>query len=259
MKDLFSMEGKTVVLTGGSGYLGSALAMGLLDYGSAVAVADITEKSSGDENASERLHRIRCDLSDTGSIRAMLEEAHRLMGRTDVLVNCGVYGAGYGAGNQIEWMSDADWLRGLDGAVGTAFRCIREVIPYMEKAGGGAIVNFGSMYGIVSPDFRIYGDNPSRNPPNYGSGKAAVIQLTKYAAAQLADKNIRVNCVSPGPFPAPANQTDRDFLRQLEGKTMLGRVGRAEEIVGAVLLLSSGAGSFMTGSNIVVDGGWTAW
>jgi len=263
MKDLFSMGGKVVVITGGAGYLGSAMVEGLLEFGAAVVVGDIVEKNPEEivKNGKTygKLYSVVCDISSTDSIRQLFKKAKDLCGKIDVLINCGVYGAGYGPGSQIEFMPDDVWQKGLDGAVGTAFRCTREVIPYMIENGGGAIVNFGSMYGLVSPDFRIYGDNPSKNPPNYGAGKAAVIQLTKYAAAQLAEKNIRVNCICPGPFPAPHNQTDEVFINKLADKTMLGRVGKASEMVGAVLLLASDASSYMTGANIVVDGGWTAW
>ncbi len=263
MKNLFSMKGKVVVITGGAGYLGSAIVKGLIEFGAETVIADIVQKKSEELeiNAEDtgKLHSFKCDISSTDSIREMIKKTADTCGKIDVLINCGVYGAGYGPGSQIKHMSDVVWQKGLDGAVGTVFRCTREVVPYMEENGGGVIVNFGSMYGMVSPDFRIYGDNPSKNPPNYGAGKAAVIQFTRYAAAQLAELNIRVNSVSPGPFPSPANRIDKNFVSKLEGKTMMGRTGEVREIVGAVLLLASDASSFMTGSNIVVDGGWTAW
>jgi gluconate 5-dehydrogenase len=115
------------------------------------------------------------------------------------------------------------------------------------------------MYGLVSPDLRIYGDNPQKQPPNYGTGKSGVAQFTRYAAGALGEYGIRVNAITPGPFPNPANQNDPVFNRKLAEKTMLGRIGKSSEIAGAVLLLASDASSFMTGANIVVDGGWTAW
>lgn len=263
MKNIFSMDGKTVVVTGAAGYLGSALVEGLLEFGAAVVAGDIVEKKPEEivknGKSYEKLYSLVCDISNTDSIKELFRKAENLCGKIDILINCGVYGAGYGKGSQIEFMPDDVWEKGIDGTVGSAFRCTREVIPYMAKNGGGSIINFGSMYGLVSPDFRIYGDNPGKNPPNYGAGKAAVIQLTKYSAAQLAEKNIRVNSVSPGPFPAPHNSTDEAFINKLAEKTMLGRTGKAVEMVGAVLLLASDASSYMTGTNIVVDGGWTAW
>lgn len=258
-QELFSMEGKVVIITGGSGYLGSALTDGFLAQGAQVIVADLahTEErlSTGREQAGDSLRFVACDIAQTDSIRAMLKESAAIWGRIDVLVNC----ATYGALNPIEKMTDEEWNRGLDGAVGTAFRCTREVIPYFTDQGGGVIVNFASMYGVVSPDPRIYGKSGQNNPVNYGAGKAAVIQLTRYCAAHLADRNIRVNCVTPGPFPSDVKRPPQEFLDELNKKTMLGRVGKPREIVGAVIYLASDASSFTTGANIVVDGGWTAW
>ncbi|NHN32771.1 SDR family oxidoreductase [Paenibacillus agricola] len=254
-KPLFSLENKTVVITGGNGYLGSAIVRGLSEFGATVIVADLTVR----EFELDRVYGIECDVSETDSIRSMLRMAAERTGRIDVLINCASYGAGYGPAGTVENMSDYDWQKGVDGALGTTFRCTREVVPYMEAGGGGSIVNFSSMYGVVSPDPSVYGDSGANNPANYGAGKAGVIQFTKYCAAHLAAKGIRVNCVTPGPFPNPQIQTNASFLQELSRKTMIGRVGRAEEIVGAVLLLASEAAGYMTGSNITVDGGWTAW
>ena len=263
MKDLFSMEGKVVVITGGAGHLGSAIVEGLLDFGATVVVADIADKKADEivKNGRhyDKLYSFPSDISKTEEIKKLFKETKRIAGKIDVLINCCVYGGGFGAGSQIEFMEDDVWANGLDGAVGTAFRCTREVIPYMVEAGGGSIVNFGSMYGLVSPDFRIYGDNPNKNAPCYGSGKAAVIQFTKYSASQLAEKNIRVNSICPGPCPSPKNQADKAFVQKLADKTMMGRIGKPVDMVGPVLLLASDASAFMTGANISVDGGWTAW
>lgn len=252
---IFSLAGKTAIVTGGNGYLGRAICRAFADFGATVVVADVQER----EQEHERLLSAACDVSDTESIRRLFRQTAERHGAIDILVNCATYGAGYGPLGTIEGMSDDDWRTGVDGAAGTVFRCTREAVPYMEAAGGGSIVNFGSMYGIVSPDPSIYGDSGANNPANYGAGKAAVLQFTRYSAAHLAAKGIRVNSVSPGPFPNSHFQQDQHFLRKLGGKTMLGRPGKAEEIAGAVVFLASGASSYMTGANIVVDGGWTAW
>jgi gluconate 5-dehydrogenase len=258
MEHLFSLEGKVVIITGGSGFLGTTLTEAMVAYGATVVVADRTE-FHGHVTAPDRILFMTCDVSDTDSIRETFRTVKERYGRVDVLINGATYGAGYGKQGTVAAMSDEDWFKGVDGAVGTAFRCTREVIPYMEEIGGGSIINIASMYGMVSPDPRIYGDSGANNPVNYGAGKAAVIQLTKYCAGHLSGKNIRVNSISPGPFPKTEIQQDSEFLRNLRDKTMLGRTGRPEELVGPVLLLASQASSFMTGANIVVDGGWTAW
>ena len=201
---------------------------------------------------------VACDVSSSESIRACFQKVYDTYGRLDVLVNCASYGAGYGKGSQLEYMDDETWNKGLDGSLGVVFRGTREAVPFMKEH-GGSVINYCSMYGIVAPDLRIYGDNPQKQPPNYGAGKAGVAQFTRYAAGALAEYGIRVNAITPGPFPNPKNQDDAAFNAQLAGKTMLGRFGQSYEIAGAVLLLASDASSFMTGSNITVDGGWTAW
>ena len=115
------------------------------------------------------------------------------------------------------------------------------------------------MYGTVSPDPSIYGDSGYDNPPNYGAGKAAIIQFTRYMACHLAKDGIRVNSVSPGPFPSPEVQENKQFITNLEKKTPLGRIGQPYEIKGIVVFLASAASSYVTGQDIHVDGGWTSW
>jgi gluconate 5-dehydrogenase len=127
------------------------------------------------------------------------------------------------------------------------------------KATKGNILNVSSMYGHVAPDYRLYEGNDYANPPSYGAAKAGVIQFTRYLSSFLSPHKVRVNCLSPGAFPHPPTQKDEEFMRRLGGKAPLGRIGRPEEIKGAIALLCTEAGSFMTGQNICVDGGWTTW
>ena len=259
-RKLMDMTGKVCIVTGGIGYLGRENVKILQDFGATVVCADIRDSEDrwkDSENAA-KADFVACDISSTESIAACFKTVYEKYGRIDVLVNCATYGAGHGKDSQIEFMSDEIWFDGIDGSLSSVFRATREVIPYMKEK-GGSIINYSSMYGVVSPDLRIYGDNPQKQPPNYGAGKAGVAQLTRYCACALAEYNIRVNSVTPGPFPNPANQTDEEFNAKLASKTMLGRFGKSYEIAGAILLLASDASSFMTGSNITVDGGWTAW
>ena len=130
-----------------------------------------------------------------------------------------------------------------------------------ENADGGvSIVNIASMYGKVSPDPSIYGDSGQNNPIHYGATKAGMIQMTRYLACHLAGRNIRVNSISPGPFPRPGiKDSAPDFMMQLEKKVPMGRIGNASELVGPVLFLLSPSASYITGIDLPVDGGWTAW
>lgn len=259
MNSIFSLKNKNVVLTGGCGNLGRVMAKHLLDFGANLFIVDVADTPPAD--LCDFVIYIKCDLSDTESIRGMFEQVDAA-GGLDVLINNAAWGGGAGGKKmtktRMEDFDDATWAYGLDGVVGVTFRCTRESIPFFQKNGGGAIVNIASMYGIVAPDHSIYGDTGNNSPVTYGTGKAGVVQLTKYTASYLAKDGVRVNSITPGPFPK-VSATDPDFLKILQGKTMLGRTGDPNELAGALVLLCSDASSFMTGTNIVVDGGWTAW
>ena len=260
-KNLFDLSGKVCIVTGGTGYIGAELADALLAHGASVAIAYHTEEKvrrEKYEGQTEFAAFFYCDLSSSESIRECYESVNRHYGRIDVLVNCGAYFKGHGEGSVIELMSDEVFNYGVDGSLGSVFRATREIIPYMKES-GGSIINIASMYGVVSPDPRIYGDNPAKNPPNYGAAKAGVLQFTRHCGAHLAQYGIRANAITPGPFNSPANQTDAEFISKLTAKTMMERYGHPSEIAGACVLLASDASSFMTGSNITIDGGWTAW
>ncbi len=265
MNEIFDMTGKVVAITGGAGNLGKAMTSTLLDAGAKVAVIGRTDRL-GDEfadfRAAGRLAFLQFDLAEKGGAEAAMDAVAATFGGLDVLVNNAAYGGGAGGKSceyRLDRVDDDTWQTGIDGTLGVTFRCTRAAIPHLEKRGGGAIVNIGSMYGLISPDFAIYGKDIPWSPPTYGAGKAGVLQFTRYAAAALASKNIRVNSLTPGPFPNVTPKSDMAFIGRLSAKTMMGRTGRAEELSGALILLCSDASSFMTGSNIVVDGGMTAW
>lgn len=263
--DLFSMEGKTVVFTGGCGNLGSVMVKALLEYGANVAVlarTDRLDESYASYRDTGKLVVIPTDLSRTDSTKAGFAAAEKAFGGIDVLVNCAAYGGGAGGKSceyRLDLVSDETWEEGVDGTLNITFRCTREVLPYFDKRGGGNIVNIASMYALISPDFDVYGDDIPWNPPTYGAGKAGVVQFTRYCASALARRNIRVNSLTPGAFPKLGPNTNQAFIQRLSNKIMLKRTGLAEELNGALLLLCSDASSFMTATNIVVDGGMTQW
>ena len=256
---LFDMTGKVCIVTGGTGYLCSENVKVLKDFGATVVVADIREREERWEGAEKAYDLfVFCDVSSSESIQQCFKNVYDTYGHIDVLVNGATFSGAHGNASFLEATADDIWNKGIDGTLGVTLRCIRDIIPYM-KENGGSIINYCSMYGLVAPDLRIYTDRAQRQPASYGAGKAGVDQLTRYAASYLAEYGIRVNSVTPGPFPNPNNQKNEDFNLKLAQKTMLGRFGQSWEMAGAVLLLASDASSFMTGSNIVVDGGWTAW
>ncbi len=259
LNSLFSLQGKVALVTGGYGHLGRAISLGLAEAGAEVYVLGRSQKKFEAAFQEEKLPNLyfqHCDISDTESIKAAFQEVNAQHQRLDILLN----NAFYSAGQNPEQLTDEQWALGIDGNLNSVYRCIREVIPFMKEQGSGKIINVASMYGVVSPDFNIYKESPaSLNPPHYGAAKAGVVQLTKYFASYLAPDGIRVNCVSPGPFPNPQVQQDETFMAQLSRKNPMGRIGQPDELKGAFVFFASDASSYVTGQNLMVDGGWTAW
>jgi len=148
----------------------------------------------------------------------------------------------------------------LSGGLTNLMLATQATAARMRVRHAGSIVNVASMYGMVSPQPELYRDHPQyHNPAAYGAAKAGVIQFTRYTACHLAGSGIRVNCLSPGPFPRDEVRNDAAFAERLCERVPLGRVGSPEEIVGPALFLLSDASSYVTGHNLVVDGGWSAW
>lgn len=257
----FDLSGQTILITGGYGYLGSTVSRGLAQLGATVFVlarsrAKFDQQFAGDDPvAPGSVHFAECDIADSASIGRAFAEANGATGRIDVLIN----NANYFRGAPPMAISDQDWEYSMDGGINSVYRCIREVGPYFEKQGQGNIINIASMYGMVSPDFSVYQQAPkSLNPPHYGAAKAAIIQLTKYFAHYLGAGGVRVNAISPGPFPNTEVQQNRHFMQELERRTALGRIGDPQDLIGPTAFLCSPASAYVTGHNLVVDGGWTA-
>lgn len=254
--NLFDLSDKTVLVTGGYGHLGAAMTRGLAGFGAQVFVLGRSQEKFRQRfpNENGQVRFVCCDISDSQSVRQAYTEVYQAQDAFDVLINNAVYFRG----NDPMRISDEDWALSIDGGLNSAYRCLREAGPFFGQQQSGSIVNIGSMYGMVSPDFSVYKNAPELlNPPHYGAAKAALIQLTKYFAHYLGPDNVRVNAVSPGPFPNPKVQENTRFISELEKRTALGRIGEPRELIGAVVYLASEASSYVTGHNLVVDGGWT--
>lgn len=255
----FNLTGKVILLTGGYGYLGAAAAESLVHHGGTVYVLGRTESKfndafDGHPEIGKKLNFQYCDISSTESIKEAYEAILSTEKGIDVLIN----NAFYLDGQDPLTMTDKQWNTGVDGTLNSVFRCIREVIPYIEKSDSPRIINVSSMYGIVAPDFDVYKEFPeSLNPPHYGASKAGVVQLSKYYASYLGEKGITVNTVTPGPYPNETVREKDKFIELLSGKTLLKRIGEPEDLAGAFVFLASNAAGYITGQNIIVDGGWT--
>ena len=156
-------------------------------------------------------------------------------GKIDVLIN----NAAYSCAKALENCSYEDWRKGIDGTINGVFRVTRCVLPHMLSMRAGNVINISSMYGMVAPDMRIYGDSGQNNPASYGAGKAAIIQFTKYLAAVYADRGIRANAVSPGPFPHPSVQQNTQFTEELRKKNPQHRIGVPADLHGVISMVKS--------------------
>lgn len=255
----FDLKNKIVLITGGYGHLGKAITESLVFHGATVYVLGRDEKKfdqvfSQTPIKKDELNFQFCDVSASLSIAEAFQKIVDKTGKIDVLIN----NAFYATGQSPENMTDEEWDKGIDGTLGSVFRCTKQIIPYLKRAGNGKIINVSSMYGVVAPEFEIYKDFPQfLNPPHYGAAKAGILQLTKYYASYLGNFGINVNTVTPGPFPSLQVQQENGFVAELERKTCLKKIGKPEDVAGAFIFLASDASNFITGQNIIVDGGWT--
>ena len=257
--NLFSLKGKVAIVTGGCGWLGHAMAESLFDAGATVYVAGTNvEKFERVYGQETQFKFVSINIMDSESIRVAFQEINDKEGHIDVLVNNAAHVEG--GGKIPEDITDAEWAGCQEGVMGSVFKCIREIIPFMSKT-GGSIVNIASMYGIVSPDLSLYDDvcSPYLNPVDYGAGKAGIVQMTKYFGAYLIKRRIRVNAIAPGTFPSPKVQENQEFVRRLSEKNPAKRIGTPADMKGTVLYLASDASNYVVGQTIQVDGGWTIW
>lgn len=256
MKNIFQLNDKVAIVTGGYGHIGAAICRGLASMGAIVIVVGPNKfkyDSVFTDQEKDTIKFFEADILNDQSINDCFSFVYNKYKRIDILVNNAVALKG---GKPLETSRDA-WNYTLNGVLTSMSYCINQVVPLMNPQ-GGVIINVSSMYGIVSPDFSLYDNYPQYfNSVQYGSAKAGVIQLTRYYANYFAPKGIRVNCISPGPFPSKAVQQDSGFVDLLVKKVPLGRIGEPDDLKGVAIFLASEASSFVTGQNIQIDGGWT--
>ncbi len=252
--NLFSCKDKVALVTGGLGLIGKEIVRGLNDFGASVCVADINEHQMGELENRAAVNYQHLDITSDDSIRQALETIIKQFKKIDILVNCAYPRTGdWGA--ICEDVSFDSWKMNVNSHLGGYFLSCQKVAEQMKLQGGGSIINLASIYGVAAPDFSIYEGSTMTMPVAYSAIKGGIIALSKYLATYYAKDNIRVNCVSPGGiFDKQAD----NFVEKYLAKTPLGRMGTPKDMVGAVLYLASDASLYVTGQNLIVDGGWTA-
>lgn len=253
-KDIFSCKDKVAVVIGGSGLLGKEIVRALAEFGAKVYNADLRRNTEDEKNLKTDVKYLALNITSENAIKSMLEKVAEREKRIDILINC-AYPRTRDWGVELEKVSYPSWRKNVNDHLGGYFLTCKLTAEIMKKQKSGVIINFASIYGLVAPDFSIYKDSGLTMPVAYSAIKGGIINLTKYLASYYGKYNIRVNAISPG---GVRNNQPQRFVRKYAEKTMLGRMGSPEDIVGAVIYLSSEASQYVTGENLIVDGGWTA-
>ena len=261
LNKLFRMDDRVVVVNGGAGRIGSKMCLALGDVGAKVVVLDLDQERAASvaqqvEQAGGTALAIATDSTDPDSIHAALEQIQGTVGTPYGLVNATQYrGTGFYGSDPVDHPLEA-WNQVFNVNVTGVLLACQVFGKAMMDGGGGSIVNLSSTYGVVSADPRIYGDSGVNSPISYAGSKSAILNMTRYLAVHWREKKIRVNCLVPG---GVFDNQGEEFVKNYSARTPLGRMAKAEEYQGATLFMLSDASSYMTGSTITVDGGWTAW
>ncbi|OGS04069.1 MAG: hypothetical protein A2251_05290 [Elusimicrobia bacterium RIFOXYA2_FULL_47_53] len=245
-----SVKGKVAVVSGGLGLIGLEIAKVLADNGAKVYIADILRSAKLKYSG---IKLVTMDITDENSINSALNTVIKKAGKIDIFINSAYPRTG-DWGVKLEDIPFESWKSNSNGHMGGYFLSSRAAAEKMKKR-GGTIINLASIYGVVAPDFSVYSGTDMTMPAAYSAIKAGIIGFTKYMAAYFAKYNIRANVVSPGGI---FNNQHKTFVRNYCAKTPLGRMGKPADIASAVLFLSSDASSYITGQNLIIDGGWTA-
>ncbi len=250
---LFGVSGKVVLITGASGQLGLELCSAFVSAGSVVIGIDI----SNNTNIPGSFEFIQCDITRVEDVQSVISSVFKKYKKIDVLVN----NAGVSTFEPFEKRSAGSIDYVMDVNLKGTFWCIQTYAHEFEKHEQkiGSIVNVASIYGVVSPDFRIYTDCNRNSSEIYGATKAGVIQMTKYFAVHLASRGIRVNAISPGGIFNPNAPQGEDFQKNYSFRCPLNRMADVSEMVGAIFYFSGNASTYTTGQNLTVDGGLSCW
>lgn len=266
LHDQFDLTGRVALITGAANILGPEFAAALAEYGAQLALADINAEACGrvaqqvGEAYGTKTLAIVTDVADESAVITMVEHVLSSFGHIDVLINAAATKSS-GYFSPLAEYNLEDWNQVMAVNLTGMFLCTKHVARHFIERSQGNIINVASIYGVVGPDPRIYEgswylDQQINTPPIYAASKGGVINFTRYLATTLAMHNIRANCITPGGVFSGQNDA---FIEHYGARVPMGRMANREELRGAMLFLASDASSYVTGHNLVVDGGWTAW
>ena len=264
LRELMSLEGRVALVTGGGGHIGAMISETLAELGAAIVMLDIARESC--ESVAQHVHKtygtealpLVIDLSNEEATRSAPATVLAHFGRLDILVNCAaLVGTSDLKGWSVpfsEQRSDT-WRLALEVNLTAPFILAQASADALAASGHGSVVNISSIYGLVGPNTRLYEDTSLGNPAAYSVSKGGLLQLTRWLATMLAP-DVRVNAITPGGIRRDQPKT---FYERYVARTPMKRMGTEEDLKGAVAYLASDLSSYVTGHNLVVDGGWTAW
>ncbi len=263
MKNLFDLTGKVVLVTGGTGLFGAPMSRALAEAGAQVIIA--SRNAANCEIFAGKLQKegylaagLGLNLESEESIHVLVTAIKARFGRVDVLVNNAVSREGF---RTLEDMDVEEWEQAQRINATGLMLMTKAVIPLMREHGYGNIINIGSIQGAVGPNFRVYGKTGMISPVNYTYDKWGMVGFTKWLANYYGQYNIRANCISPGGYGPGVAQMEgkEEFVANYKALTPLGRFANDRDIQGPVVFLASEAAAYITGHNLLVDGGWTSW
>ena len=285
-KKLLDFSDKTVIITGGAGLLGRVYAVALLQTGAKVILFDkkidkkklldkIKTESNIEQNKLNNLRVIKCDITNPKKVAEVFKKLDKLLHNLKILINNASLVKQVGNDNLLDdykpflKMKPQDWEEYFSVDLTGTLLVTQKTIPYMQKNGGGTIINISSTYGLLSPDQRLYKYFNKKlstkekklgikieKPIGYSISKSGTLNLTRFLATKFAENNIRVNTMTLG---GVYDNNPTEFVKSYAERTPLGRMANKTEYAGPLLFLASDMSSYMTGSNLIVDGGWTAW
>lgn len=261
---MFWLDDNVVVVTGGAGLYGKPISTALAEAGALVIIAsrnikDCQAQAEALVNSGLKAEAIALDLSSEDSINEFAVQIRNKYGRVDVLVNNAVSREGYD--KQMGELTRADWEKSQAVNSTGLVLLTQAMLNIMLANGSGNIINIGSIQGAVGPNFPVYGNTGMSSPLNYTYDKWAMVGFTKWIANQYGKNNIRCNCISPGGYGPGIREhfDENEFTVNYKRLTPLGRFAEDDDIKGPVVFLASKASAYITGHNLLVDGGWTSW